>query len=147
MTPTEVRSPRPSPSLAHDPGRLMGVTVTLIALHSLGVAAVLIFATEWGVRFGGWPELAPAFFARQFGVFHIAIAVAYLVEWFRYRGVTILLAAKAIGTLSLIDATWRYGGPWSVPLSAVGDAAMGFLVFVLWRWYAREGGPASGRPA
>jgi hypothetical protein len=120
------------------PDALMGVLVALIAVHSLGVAAVLVFATEWGVRLGGWLELSPAFFARQFGVFHVAIAVAYLVEWFRYRGVTILLVAKTIGALSLLDATWRYDGPWSVPVSAAGDAAMGIVVYVMWRWYLRE---------
>lgn len=113
------------------PDRLLTWTVVLIALHSVGVGVVLVWATEWGVRFGGWPQLAPVFFARQFGMFHFAIAAAYLIEWFRYRGVSILVTAKVIGCASLVDAALRYGGPWSVPLSAVGDGAMGLVVVVL----------------
>lgn len=111
------------------PARLERVLVVLIALHSLCVGASLLFLTRWGVAFGGWPRLEPAFFARQAGIFHFVVAAAYLIEVFRYRGVVILLTAKATAVVFLL-AMWAVdGGPWAIPLSALGDAAMGALVF------------------
>jgi hypothetical protein len=128
MTPPAVKVP------VSDPERLLDWLVALIAAHSLAVGLALVFLTEWGVRFGGWPGAEPLFFPRQFGVFHFAIAAAYLVERFVYRGVSILLIAKLTAVVSLLDATWRYGGPWTVPLSALADGLMGAVVLVAWRW-------------
>ena len=116
------------------PRRLMTTLVVLIALHSAVVGAFLVFTTPWGVAFGGWQDVHPLFFPRQAGVFHFVLAAGYLIEYFRYRGVLLLLTAKAIAVLFLIDAGFRYGGPWAVPLSAGGDAAMGLLVWWLYPW-------------
>jgi hypothetical protein len=104
-----------------------------VALHSYAVGAFLLFATEWGARFGGFGEVSPLFFARQAGIFHFVLATAYLVEWFRYRGVVILLSAKATAVVFLV-AAWALGTEaWSVPLSALGDGVMGLVAFVLSR--------------
>jgi hypothetical protein len=104
------------------------VLVVLIALHSLCVGFFLTFVTRWGVAFGGWRDVHPLFFPRQAGVFHFVVAAGYLIEHFRYRGILIMVTAKCIAVVFLIDATFRYGGPWAVPLSAVGDGAMAILV-------------------
>lgn len=118
--------------------RLEGWLVVLIALHSFVVACFLLFLTEWGARFGGWGEVSPLFFARQAGVFHVVVAIGYLIEWFRYRGVVLLLTTKCIAVLFL-GAMWLVdGGPWAVPLSAAGDAAMALVVLAVHRW-ARQG--------
>ncbi|MBP1606497.1 MAG: hypothetical protein H6Q08_1871 [Acidobacteria bacterium] len=124
-------------ALSSNPDRLLDWLVALIALHSLAVGAALVFLTEWGVRFGGWTGAYPLFFPRQFGVFHFAIAAAYLIERFAYRGVSILLVAKFVAFVSLIDATFRFGDSWTIPLSAIGDGLMGLVVFVVWRWTQR----------
>jgi len=116
--------------------RLLAWAVVLIALHSVGVGLVLVFAGSWGAAFGGWGEVSPQFFVRQFGVFHFAIAAAYLIEFFRYSGVRILIAAKSIAVVSLLVATGVDGGPWAVPASAVGDGAMAAVVW----WLARRQG-------
>jgi hypothetical protein len=113
--------------------RLEGWLVVLIALHSLSVAFFLLFLTEWGVRFGGWGEASPLFFARQAGVFHVVVAVGYLIEWFRHRGVVLLVTTKAIAVLFLGAMYLIDGGPWAVPLSAAGDAAMALAVLVVHR--------------
>ena len=119
---------------ASAPGeRLLAWLVVAIALHSLGVGVALVLAPAWSVAFGGWGAATPLFFARQFGVFHFVVAAAYVIEFFKYRGVTILLTAKAIAVVSLVDALVRFGGPWAVSLAAVGDAAMGLAVWVLAR--------------
>jgi len=113
--------------------RLLAWLVVAIALHSLGVGVALVLAPAWSVAFGGWGAATPIFFARQFGVFHFVVAAAYLIEFLKYRGVTILLTAKAIAVVSLVDALIRFGGPWAVALAAVGDAAMGLAVWALAR--------------
>jgi hypothetical protein len=105
----------------------------MVALHSICVGAGLVFLTRWGVALGGWRDVQPLFFARQAGIFHFVVAAGYLIEYFRYRGVLLMLAAKATAVVFLLDATARYGGPWVVPVSAIGDAAMGAAV-----WWAYQ---------
>lgn len=124
-------SPRP----ARDP---LAWLVALVAAHSIGVGLVLVGVPAWSVAFGGWGEASPVFFVRQFGVFHFAVAAAYLIEYFRYRGVTILLTAKAIAVVSLAIATLRDQGPWALPAAAAGDAAMAIVVYLAAR---RAGDP------
>jgi len=113
--------------------RLLPILVVLIALHSITVGCFLMFATVWGTAFGGWTDVHPLFFPRQAGVFHFVVAAGYLIEYFKYRGITLMLAAKAIAVCFLLDATWRDGGPWAVPLSAAADAAMGVTIWVVYR--------------
>jgi hypothetical protein len=109
------------------------VIVVLIALHSLVVGLFLTFATVWGARFGGFPDPVPRFFPRQAGAFHFVVAGVYLVEYFRYRGVLLLVMTKSIAVVFLGLTTLLVAVPWLVPLSAVGDAAMGLAVVLLRR--------------
>lgn len=128
-------SPVPGPAAARGGGaaRLLPAYVVLVALHSCAVGAFLLFATEWGARFGGFGGVSPLFFARQAGIFHFVLATAYLVEWFRYGGVVILLAGKATAVVFLV-AMWALGtDAWSVPFSALGDGLMGLAALVLSR--------------
>lgn len=123
-----------------DRARILGAWVVLVALHSFAVGAFLLFATEWGGRFGGFGEVSPPFFARQAGIFHFVIATAYLVEWFVYRGVIVMLLAKASAVVFLL-AVWALGvDAWSVPFSAAGDAFMGAATLLLWRRFVRSRG-------
>ena len=113
------------------PGGILPAWVVLVALHSYAVGVFLLFATEWGARFGGFGEVSPLFFARQAGVFHFVLATAYLVEWFVHGGLVIMISAKAMAVAFLV-AMWLLGvDAWSVPLSAAGDTVMGVATFVL----------------
>jgi hypothetical protein len=107
--------------------------ILLIAVHSYAVGFFLLFLTRWGARFGGWPEVEPLFFARQAGIFHLVVATGYLIEYVRYRGVAFLLTAKTAAVLFLTGVMLLDGAPWAVPLSAVGDAAMGLVVLLVRR--------------
>jgi hypothetical protein len=121
------------------PRPLLAWLVVLVALHSIGVGIAMVAATSWSVALGGWGTATPQFFPRQFGVFHFAVAAAYLIEYFRYRGVAILLTAKTIAVVSLVAATLHDQGPWALPAAAAGDAAMGLAVFLA----ARRAAPAA----
>ena len=108
--------------------RLLGPLVALIVLHSavLGLAAVV--APDWGLRFTGFGTASPMFFARQVGVFHVVVALAYAIEWSRYRGVAILLTAKCCAVAFLGLELLQGPQPWIVPVSLAGDAAMAAAV-------------------
>lgn len=112
--------------------------VTLIALHSYGVGAALVFLPEFGARLGGWDQVTPLFFMRQAGVFHFLVATVYLVEWRRFRTVSFLVLAKCtavlfLGTLWLLD-----GEPWVVPVSGLADGLMALVVVATHRWAASD---------
>lgn len=114
-------------------GRLLSAWVVLVALHSFAVGTFLLFATQWGARFGGFGDVTPLFFARQAGIFHFVIATTYLVERFLYGGAFIMLYTKPTAVVFLL-ATWALGvDAWSIPLSAAADAAMGVATYVLVR--------------
>jgi len=117
-----------------DLARAERALVVLVALHSLVVGLFLTFATDWGARFGGFGEVRPLFFPRQAGAFHFVVAMVYLVELFRYRGVLLLVLTKSAAVVFLgLTVLLVSGAPWVVPLSAAGDAAMGLAVFLLRR--------------
>ncbi len=111
--------------------RLETPLIVLVALHSAVLGVMAMVAPEWGVRFGGFGSASPLFFARQVGVFHVVVALAYLIEWLRYRGVTILLTAKIIAVLFLGLQMLLAPLPWIVPVSLAGDAAMALVVLVV----------------
>lgn len=111
-----------------DPARVESWLVHLVALHSLIVGALLLFAPAWATHFGGWPAASPLFFPRQAGVFHFVVVVGYLNEYWRYGGVRLLVITKTIALLFLGGA-WLLGeSAWSVPFSALADGAMGLVV-------------------
>lgn len=113
--------------------RLERALVVLIALHSVVVGLFLTLATDWGARFGGFPSPLPLFFPRQAGAFHFVVAGVYLVEYFRYRGVLLLVMTKAIAVVFLGLSAALADVPWLVPLSGLGDTLMGLSVLALRR--------------
>ena len=108
---------RTGPTTAEGLATLERALVGLIALHSVVVGLFLSFATEWGARFGGFPSPVPLFFPRQAGAFHFVVAAIYLVEYFRYRGVFLLVMTKSIAVVFLLLTTILDAVPWVVPLS------------------------------
>jgi len=108
--------------------RLEKWLVVLIALHSAAIGIGAVLAPQWGLRFGGFGEASPLFFPRQVGIFHLVVANAYLLEYFRYRGVAILLTTKMVAVLFLGGMLLVDDLPWIVPFSALGDGAMGLAV-------------------
>lgn len=104
--------------------------IMLVSLHSAIIGVVFIVAPDWLVQFGGWRGIDPIFFGRQAGAFHVVLAAAYLIEYFKYRGVLILVSAKTFAMFFLLACTMVDSLPWAVPVSGVGDALM--ALFVWW---------------
>lgn len=118
--------------------------VVLVALHSLAVGVALAGFPGFAVRLAGWKEASPAFFPRQAGVFHLVLALGYLLEHLRFRSVTLLLCAKAAAAAFLLSATATGGVPWAVPVSGVLDALMGAAVWCVHRRAPGRCGEAAG---
>ena len=116
--------------------------VTLVALHSYGVGAMLILAPAWAVRFAGWHGADPLFFPVQAGVFHLVLATGYLLEYRRSRGVSLLLLAKGTAFVFLMGAVIFSRVPWAVPFSGVADGLMGLAVALVHAGGRARGGGA-----
>jgi hypothetical protein len=112
--------------------------VLLIAAHSILVGLFLVVVPAWGARIGGFGAVQPLFFPRQAGIFHFVAATAYLLEYFRYRGVLLLVVTKSVAVVFLLTMSTLDSVPWVVPLSGVADGLMGLAVAVARR--------ARGRP-
>ena len=110
--------------------------IVLIALHTVIVGAMIFFLPQWTMRFAGWEAIEPPFFGHQAGVFHFVLALAYLLEYSRYRGVSILIAAKTIAVIFLAGATIVDPLPWAVWTSGILD---GLMAAVVW-WVHRQVG-------
>jgi hypothetical protein len=114
------------------------ILIVLVALHSVIIGVVFFLAPDWLIRFGGWQRIEPIFFAHQAGAFHLALATAYLIEYFRYRGILVILGAKSIALIFLMLEAFLGTVPWAVPVSGLGDGAMAVLV---WWVHRRVGSP------
>jgi hypothetical protein len=115
--------------------------ILLIVAHTAGVGCILLFVPEWGLRFGGWKEgINPLFFARQAGIFHFVLVCGYLIEYFRYRGVSLLVTAKTIALVFLLLMAVIDDVPWAVPFSGVADGAMGLVAFLVHRRVGAQAG-------
>ena len=103
--------------------RLESLGVFLIALHSLLIGLMLIFATEWVLGFAGWAHIDHLFFPRQSGAFHIILALGYVWEYRSHGTIGLILMAKATAVIFLlIMSPWKEA--WSVPFSGVFDGLM-----------------------
>lgn len=113
--------------------RLERAFVAAVVLHSAGIGLALLFFTAPGLALGGYADVRPLFFPRQAGAFHLVVAAAYAIEYLRYRGLLVMITAKAIAVLFLVGILATGTQPWVVPVSAAGDAGMGLVALWLQR--------------
>jgi len=113
--------------------------VVLISAHTVAVGAMLLLAPVWSCTvFGGWSTIGPLFFPRQAGIFHFVLAFGYLWEYFRHRGIALMVAAKAFALVFLLAATAFDQVPWVVPFSGLIDGAMGVVIVLVHLAAARQ---------
>lgn len=103
--------------------RLEQIGVWLVFVHSLAIGIALMFATQWVLDFAGWDHVKHLFFPRQSGAFHIVLAVGYLWEFYRHRGIKLMLMAKGTAVVFLLVLSpWQEA--WSVQFSGLMDGVM-----------------------
>ena len=72
-------------------------------------------------------------------MFHLLIATAYLLEYFRSGTVILLASAKATAVVFLLAMMAVEPAPWAVPMAALGDGLMLVVLLVVRRLASREG--------
>ncbi|MEW6413540.1 MAG: hypothetical protein AB1483_13875 [Candidatus Zixiibacteriota bacterium] len=114
----------------------------LVGIHSIVVGFGLIFLPPSYVPFFGFAPFAEKFFPVQGGVFHLVMAVAYImaaVRPERYPGLIILsFVAKLMAAAFLLTYYILIDRIWMVLFSGVGDALMGLVIYLLYRAFNRE---------
>ena len=111
---------------------LLRAWVWLVAAHSVAVGLALLAAPDLAARFAGFGPVAPTFFARQAGVFHLVLAAGYLLE--HRRGSVLLLVTAKATAFAFLTVSWLAGtSAWSLPFSGLSDGAMGLVAWWLWR--------------
>ena len=111
--------------------------IILISLHSIIVGIMLMFFAEWAVEFAGWNGAEPVFFIWQAGAFHFVLVTGYLVEYFRWRSISLLLIAKTTAFVFLLGGSLLADTPWSVWFSGVADGAMALVAYLVHRAVAK----------
>ena len=111
----------------------------LLALHSLVVGIGLLILPERYLDIFGFHAYHGRFFMMQGGVFHIVMAVAYVLASLRVDASPawpmLVVTVKLTATLFLLLYFWLAEPSWMVLASAVGDAIMGAAVIVTYYQY------------
>ena len=111
------------------------IFLALVALHSVIVGINLIsFPPHWMTKFGFLP-ITENFFKVQGGVFHIVMAVAYLLAAWKpveYRILIIFsITVKFIATIFLISYFILSDSTITILLSGVVDFLMGLILLII----------------
>jgi hypothetical protein len=105
-------------------GRALRVIVALIALHSLALGSLLLFAPRFALELTGFGEPAGVFFPTQSGLFLLILAVCYLLALREPVLLVVVLLSKACAVAFLVVHAAFLGGPPVLWLAALGDGAM-----------------------
>ena len=131
---------RPATGILADPGRRLRLLLSLVAVHSAVVGLGLIWQPAGLFARLGYTPVGEPFFPVQGGVFHIVMAIGYLLASRDLVGNRCLTAfaivVKAAATLFLLTY-WLVANRLTVVLlSGIGDGVMAVLLrigYVTWR--------------
>ena len=114
----------------------------LMALHSFGVAVGLIFLPTKLLPLFGFYGYSGRFFQIQSGVFHIAMATAYLMAAYQMERspglIQFSIYAKTIAFVFLLTTFVFFTQGWLILVSAFVDGLMALLLFILYRNYRSQ---------
>ena len=118
------------------PETQLKVFLWLIALHSLSVGIGLILFPPSYLEFFGFENYSFSFFQVQGGVFHIVMAMAYIMAsnyMYKSPGLIIFsVSAKSMATVFLIIYYLFVESSWMIIMSALGDAIMASILYLLY---------------
>ena len=75
------------------------------------------------------------------------LGTGYLVEYTRWRSISLLLTAKACALVFLFGATFVAAVPWFVTFAGIVDGLMGLAALAAHLAVSRAGGPGSSASA
>jgi len=124
-----------------DPRREIWLRLVLVGIcaHSALVGVGLMVQPAALLDRAGYEPLTEPFFARQGGVFHILMAVAYAGAvagpWSRRTLIPFAILVKTVAACFLLTHWLLVRGAWVVPVSGLVD---GLMAVVLWWSWARK---------
>ena len=111
----------------------------LVAVHSILMGLALIFQPAILMEWSGFKSGYERFFPAQGGVFHLLMAVAYLLGATDSRKYHFLIVfsviVKAVATVFLIVYCITVEFKWIILVSGIGDGVMGMSIFIAFRRY------------
>lgn len=116
------------------PDKLLSTVLWLVALHSIAMGLALIVQPNLLMKLSGFSPECERFFPAQGGVFHILMAVAYVmgatdIEKYHYL-IVFSIIVKTLATLFLMVYCFAVEFKWIVLLSGIGDGVMGLIIFL-----------------
>jgi hypothetical protein len=116
------------------PDKLLSTVLWLVALHSITIGLVLIAQPTLLMKLSGFSPECERFFPAQGGVFHVLMAVAYVmgainIKKYHYL-IVFSIIVKAVATLFLMVYCFTVEFKWIVLLSGIGDGVMGLIIFI-----------------
>ena len=116
------------------PDRMLSTVLWLVAFHSIAMGLALIVQPPLLMTLSGFSSDSEPFFPAQGGVFHILMAVAYIlgatnIEKYRYL-IVFSIIVKAVATIFLMVYCFAVEFKWIVLLSGIGDGVMGVMIFM-----------------
>ena len=116
------------------PDKLLSTVLWLVALHSITIGLALIAQPTLLMKLLGFSPECEQFFPAQGGVFHVLMAVAYVmgainIKKYHYL-IVFSIIVKAVATLFLMVYCFTVEFKWIVLLSGIGDGVMGLIIFL-----------------
>ena len=116
------------------PDKLLSTVLWLVALHSITIGLALIAQPTLLMKLSGFSPECEQFFPAQGGVFHVLMAVAYVmgainIKKYHYL-IVFSIIVKAVATLFLMVYCFTVEFKWIVLLSGIGDGVMGLIIFL-----------------
>jgi len=121
---------------------LLVILLWIFVVHSTVVALLLIFLPAESLHYFGYSGYQGRFFQVQGGVFHLVMAVAYLIAAVKTEKagliIIFIIVAKTMATVFLLSYFFLSEHIWILLPSAAGDGAMAVLLFLFYRRYTKE---------
>lgn len=117
-----------------NPRRRLSLILILVAIHSISVGIGLIVRPAELMQIFGFGKCYERFFPTQGGVFHIVMAVGYLMAAYnvdQYRCLTIFsIIVKMMATIFLFAYFIVVEQIWLVLVSGISDCLMGIVIYL-----------------
>ncbi len=121
------------------PDILLRILLRLIGLHSFIVGCALITQPAFLMKLAEFGPEYERFFPTQGGVFHIVMAVCYVMASLdlrkHYSMIVFSIAVKMIATFFLLIYYFVIDPKWIVLVSGLGDGMMAVMIYAALRYY------------
>ena len=125
--------------LLRHPDKLLSTVLWLVAVHSITIGLALITQPAVLMELAGFSSECERFFPTQGGVFHLLMAVAYLMGALNITKyhcfIVFAIFVKAVATFFLTIYCFAVEFKWVILLSGIGDCMMGFIIFAALQYY------------